>query len=86
MSYSVRIKRSAAKDLSDIPQPMRTRLVHAIDSLAEQPLAGAALKGTLTGLRRLRVGEYRIVYEVMSDEVAVLVIRVAHRSESYRGA
>ena len=83
MSYSVRIKRSATKELSDIPQPMRTRLVHAIDRLAEQPLAGSALKGSLTGLRRLRVGDYRIVYEVMHHEVAVLVIRVAHRSEAY---
>lgn len=82
--YSVRIKRSASKELALIPLDARERLVAAIDGLGEQPLAGALLKGGLIGLRRLRVGNYRIVYEVLDDELVVLVIRVAHRRESYR--
>ena len=51
---------------------------------AAQPLAGSALKGGLRGLRRLRVGDYRIVYELLDDELVVLVIRVAHRRGAYR--
>ena len=86
MSYSVRIKDSAAKELARIPQQARRRLVHAIDGLAAQPLAGQPLKGTLRGLRRLRVGDYRIVYELLDEELAILVVRVAHRREAYRGA
>ena len=84
MSYSVRIKGSAAKELARLPRDARERLIEAIDRLGEQPLAGALLKGGLRGLRRLRVGSYRIVYEVLDDELVVLVVRVAHRRELYR--
>ena len=84
MIYSVRIKGSAAKELERIPQPERLRIIAAIDLLAEQPLVGAPLKGTLRGLRRQRVGNYRIVYELLDAELVVLVVRVAHRSGAYR--
>ena len=84
MSYSVQIKGSAAKELARLPRDARERLIDAIDRLGEEPLAGNVLKGGLRGLRRLRVGDYRIVYEVLDDELVVLVIRVAHRREAYR--
>lgn len=82
--YSVRIKSSAAKELARLPRDARERLVEAIDKLGEEPLAGASLKGGLRGLRRIRAGNYRIVYEVLDDELVVLVIRVAHRQAAYR--
>ncbi len=53
MHYSIRIKRSAARDLDRVPEPDRQRIVRAIDGLAEQPLAGSALKGEHRGLRRV---------------------------------
>ena len=84
MIYSVRIKGSAAKELARLPRDTRERLIEAIDGLGEEPLAGALLKGRLRGLRRLRVGRYRVLYEVLDDELVVLVVRVAHRRESYR--
>ena len=52
--------------------------------MAENPLAGAARKGTSRGLRRLRVGGYRVIYEVLNDALIVLVVRVGHRREIYR--
>ena len=84
MTYSVRIKGSAAKELERIAKPERLRIIAAIDLLGEQPLAGAPLKGALRGLRRHRVGNYRIVYELLDSELVVLVVRVAHRSSAYR--
>lgn len=84
VSYSVRIKSSAVKELQRLPTNAQERLTAAIDGLAVEPLAGTLLKGGLRGLRRLRVGDYRIVYEVLDDELVVLVIRVAHRREAYR--
>ena len=86
MSWSVRIKNSAAKELAAIPQPTRDRIIEAIDSLGEQPLAGAPLKGALRGLRRMRVRDYRIVYQALDDEMVVLVVRAAHRRDVYRRA
>ena len=82
MSYSLRIKRSASRELARAPRSDRRRIIRAIDGLAEHPLAGSALKGELRGLRRLRVGDYRIVYEVLADRLVILVVRVAHRREA----
>ena len=84
MSYSIRIRLSAARELRRIPPPYRTRIIHAIDGLGEHPLVGSLLKGGLRGLRRIRVGRYRVVYEVQDDELVVLVIRVSHRKDAYR--
>ena len=84
MSFSVRIKASAVRELKRITIPDRERIVNAIDRLKENPYLGTTLKGNLTGLRRLRVGDYRIVYEIQQDALIVLVVRVAHRSDAYR--
>ena len=84
MSFSIRIKGSAAKELKRIAIDDRARLVEAIDGLSENPYLGSALKGELRGLRRLRVGDYRVIYEVRHAELVVLVVRVAHRRQVYR--
>lgn len=80
MSCSVKIKRSAQKELIRITKSDRERIVAAIDQLAENPFAGSILKGSLRGIYRLRVGDYRVLYELGED---VLILRVAHRREAY---
>ncbi len=84
MNFSIRIKRSAVRELRRLAKEDRIRIVEAVDRLAENPFLGSALKGDLRGLRRLRVGDYRVIYEVQGDALVVLVIRVAHRREAYR--
>ncbi|HHQ48905.1 MAG TPA: type II toxin-antitoxin system RelE/ParE family toxin [Acidobacteria bacterium] len=84
MTYSVKIKASAAKALRKFPPADRRRLLGAIDRLARTPTAGSVLKGEFAGLRRLRVGRYRIIYEVFESELTVLVVRVAQRQNAYR--
>jgi mRNA interferase RelE/StbE len=84
VSFSVKIKASAAKALRALPRADRERLAAAIDRLADEPHAGGALKGEFLGLRRLRVGRYRIVYEVLDRELTVLVVRIGHRRDVYR--
>jgi mRNA interferase RelE/StbE len=84
VSYSLRIKASAVKSLRRVPTAERLRLIEAIDRLATEPTAGGVLKGEFRGLRRLRVGRYRIVYEVDEGELTVLVIRIGHRKDVYR--
>ncbi|WP_459863194.1 type II toxin-antitoxin system RelE family toxin [Endothiovibrio diazotrophicus] len=65
---------------------MRLRLIEAIDSLRENPHRGSALKGDRSGLRRIRVGDYRVIYEIDEGEVVVLVVKVGHRREIHRGS
>ena len=85
MTYSVRIKASAAKALRDIPRNDRQRISQAIDNLRENPYSGTQLHGALRGLRRQRVGNYRIVYEIERAELLVYVIQIGHRREACRG-
>ena len=81
--YSIKIKASAARALRKIDPVDLRRIVAAIDRLAHERSAGSALKGEFGGLRRLRVGRYRIIYETIHQELTVLVVRVGHR-EVYR--
>lgn len=84
MRYSIQIKKSALKELQKLSATERPRLIAAIDQLVEQPHIGKLLKGDLSGLRRLRVGKYRIIYEVDDGKVLILILRVAHRKIIYR--
>ena len=84
MTYLVSIKQSAAKALAKIGREDRERIVSAIDQLRINPSAGSVLKGEFYGLRRIRVGNYRVVYEVQDQQLIILVIRIGHRREVYR--
>ena len=84
MNYSLRIKASASKELSRVERADRERITDAIDRLREHPLVGEPLKGGMRGLRRIRVGDYRVLYEVQHDVLVILVVRVAHRRDAYR--
>jgi mRNA interferase RelE/StbE len=84
MTYSVSIRCSALKALERIARDDRRRIVEAIDKLATNPSAGGVLKGELGGLHRIRVGPYRVVYELRDEVLMVLVVRIGHRREICR--
>lgn len=77
----------ARNELLSLRTPIRDRIRAAIRTLAEDPTPGEsiAMKGKGTGLYRLRVGTYRVVYRIQGERVRVLIIRAGHRSEVYRG-
>lgn len=79
MIYFVSIKQSALKSLKNIAREDRLRIIEAIDQLKINPAAGGVLKGEYSGLRRIRIGSYRVVYEVHDEKLTVLVIRIGHR-------
>ncbi len=83
MPYSLRIKESASRELAAIQPQDCSRIAEAIDGLAGNPFVGVPLKGGSRGLRRLRVGSYRVIYEVLDDVLVVLVVRIGHRREVY---
>ena len=85
-SYSVSFKKSVAKDLRSIPSKDIKRILERIDSLAENPRAEGCIK--LSGQERYRVrqGVFRIVYEIRDNELVVMVVKVAHRSQVYKSS
>ena len=83
MNYSVKIKASASKAIGRIPEPDQGRIVEAIDRLAENPTAGKALAGQFRGMRRMRIGAWRVIYEVDDKAAVVRVVRAGTRSRVY---
>jgi mRNA interferase RelE/StbE len=55
-----------------------------IQKRGSDPFTGSVLKGEFSGLRRIRIGDYRIVYEVQNRKLVILVVRVAHRRKVYK--
>lgn len=87
MTYRIEFVPSARRGLGRLPRDAQVRIGRRIDALAEdpRPRASKPLKGTLKGRRRLRVGDYRVIYSVRDDVLVVLVASVASRSVVYRG-
>lgn len=82
---TLRIKPPAEKDIRDLPAAIRERITHAILALRETPFPHAAQK--LRGLEhhyRLRVGDYRVLYEFDAAAQSITIYRVKHRREAYR--
>jgi mRNA interferase RelE/StbE len=83
MRYEVALKPRARKDLRRIPQPDAARIVDALENL-EDDLAGDVKRLTaFTPGYRLRVGDYRVLFEVVETD-RVVVYRVRHRRDAYR--
>ena len=82
--YKLIFRKSVARDLRPIPKRDIQRILSTIDSLSEEP--GPPGCERLSGQERFRVrqGNYRIIYEIMDDEVVVVVVKIGHRSNIYR--
>jgi mRNA interferase RelE/StbE len=83
-SYSIRIKRSAAKEIESLPARDRARVVDRIAGLAENPRPRGCEKLSGEEKYRLRQGDYRILYQILDRELVVTVVRVGHRRDVYR--
>jgi mRNA interferase RelE/StbE len=83
-SISIRWERRAFKELAALPREARRRVVTGVEALVDEPLAGELLAAEWKGLRRLRVGRYRVIYAFDGREFLILVVRVGHRRDVYR--
>jgi len=83
--YSVRMMPNAIKQLERLPNRIRQNVAARIDALAVDPRPQMAkpLKGT--DLWRLRVGDYRILYQIQGQYLLVLIVDIGNRKDVYRG-
>jgi mRNA interferase RelE/StbE len=84
-SYKIEWKHSAVKELKKLPPDIIKKILHAVESLVENPLPNGSKK--LVGSHhtyRIREGAYRIIYNILTDVVVVEIIKVGHRKDVYR--
>ncbi len=85
MSYKVKILRGALKQLKKIPSEIQERIQIKIDDLATEPRQNGVkkLKGKENAYR-IRVGDYRVIYDIFDDLLVVNVVEVGHRKNIYK--
>ena len=83
MAYRIVYKKSVARDLSRLDKTEARRILNRLEKdLAEKPDSYPVLKGKFAGLRKYRIGEYRVVYAIIATDVQVL--RIGHRRDVYK--
>ncbi|MGC8788282.1 MAG: type II toxin-antitoxin system RelE family toxin [Anaerolineae bacterium] len=84
--YHIRILEAAISELASLDKPISRRIIERIRWLAVNLDATRleALSGELTGLYKLRVGDYRVIYEILHDEQIIVIHAIGHRREIYR--
>jgi len=83
--YEVLLERRAQRDIKKLPAEVFHRIIPSIKALAEDPKPPGCRK--IAGSKndwRIRIGEYRVIYEIDEHAEAVRVMRVRHRREVYR--
>ena len=83
--YTVEVSRRAIRSIAALPRKEEQRVRAAIELLADEPRPPGCV--ALTGeqsVYRVRVGDYRIVYEIFDTRLVILITRVGHRRDVYR--
>jgi len=81
--YKITIKKSAAKELQNIPKKDLRKIVKRIQSLALNPRPTGSQKLSARQQYRIRQGDYRIVYSIDDKELLVDIVKIGHRREIY---
>jgi mRNA interferase RelE/StbE len=85
MAYSIQFKPAAVRQLEELLRPIRNRIALKIEALRDDPSrAGCKKLSGLPDTWRVRVGDYRVIYQVQHGILLILVLTVGHRREVYR--
>lgn len=87
MKYTIRWREQAVRQLRAIPQPAALTILRALTQLGDDPRRPDSNVKKLADYEdryRLRVGDYRVIYDVMEGQLVVLVLSLGHRREIYR--
>ena len=83
-SYSIEFAKSVRKDFKKIPKRDADRIIKRIQKLADNPRPPNSKKLTNDNALRMRIGVYRVIYEVQDDVLVILVLKVGPRKDIYR--
>ena len=84
MAYNIVYKKSVYRDLKKLPKTEVSRILDQIEhELIKKPESNPVLKGQFAGLRKYRIGDYRIIYVLMGANI--LILRIGNRRDVYKG-
>ena len=84
VSYKIKWDSRALKDLKKIDQKKVKSILKKVGELAKNPLMGKPLKGEFQDYRRLRVGQYRVIYSVIKKIITIQILRVGYLGSVYK--
>ena len=84
MTYAVEILRAAQKQLAKIDRQVQSRIIASIRRLATDPRPSGCKKLSGRPAWRVRIGAYRVIYEIHEDKLVVLVVTIGNRGDVYR--
>ncbi len=85
MAYVIHFTPAAARQLGRMDNPIRRRIAGAIDGLMEDPRPSGVKKLSGPGdFWRIRVGDYRIVYQIHDHKLIIVIVTLGHRGDVYR--
>jgi mRNA interferase RelE/StbE len=84
LPYTIQVTTRAARMLRKLPANVRPAIARAISDLANDPRPPGVGRGP-DGTFKVRVGDYRILYDIEDDRLVVLFVKVGHRSDVYKG-
>ncbi len=84
MNYQIILKNPAKKFIKRLDDHIKKRIIKKINLIRQDPRAGIPFVGNLKGLWKMRDGEYRIIYQIIQNELTVYVININHRKKSYK--
>ena len=83
MAYNIVYKKSVHRDLRKLSKVEAARILDQIEeALIKRPESNPVLKGQFAGLRKFRVGDYRVIYALLGDDI--LILRIGHRRDVYK--
>jgi len=84
LAYNVIYKKSVHRDLKKLSKAEVSRILDQIEhELTKKPESNPVLKGQFAGLRKIRIGDYRVIYALMGADI--LVLRIGNRRDVYKG-
>jgi mRNA interferase RelE/StbE len=84
VSYAIEILRSAQKQLGKVDLQDRARIVAAVRSLSGNPRPHGCIKLSGRPAWRIRIGTYRVIYEIHDQQLVVVVVNIGHRKDAYQ--
>jgi len=83
-NYKVEFVKSAQKELTKLPKQISHRIAQAIYTLCLEPRKGNVRPMVGSTSWRLRVGDYRVLYDILDKKLLITLIRIKHRKDIYR--